>query len=351
MDDGVQKMRSLHSDFTLFKEHYPVLKASLPRSEAEWTYYQAGTITDPNPIVFLHGTSGTAAAFFYQVDGLGSKGYRVLSVQYPPYSNVEDWCKGFDSFLDVVKCRSVHIFGAGLGGFLAQHYAVRRANRVRSMLLCNAFTTTTAFAEKAGLLAGMIHITPTPILRKVVLDSFPQSGMMELSVKQAIDWVAQQVNDDLSGEDLAARLSLNCSNSSAEVVPHEQSKLTILESNGETMVPEDLRRDMMRRYPQAKVAHLQGGGDFPYLSSPSEVTLFIEVHMRGVGVFAATADQAPGAAPQASTVAQGVASAVAPGPPPTAWASEPLPHPLATPSQPAGPRPVWKNPFEDDDLL
>ena len=35
-------------------------------------------------------------------------------------------------------------------------------------------------------------------------DTLPQGGFMELSAKQAIDWVGLQMND-LSGDDLASR--------------------------------------------------------------------------------------------------------------------------------------------------
>lgn len=355
------KVRSIQTDYTLFREHYGMLKACLPRSEMEWTYFQSGVASDPNPVIFLHGTSGTCAAFFYQVDGLASKGYRVLSVQYPSYGCVEDWVKGFDLFLDVVKVRAAHIFGAGLGGFLGQHFAVSKPHRVRSLILCNSFASTRAFADRAGALSSMVNFTPTPLLRKIVLDSFPQGGYMELPVKQAIDWVANQVAEDMSGDDLAGRLSLNCTASVCDAVPLDQGRITLLESNGETMVPEEVRHEMRRRYKEARVAELKGGGDFPYLSQPSEVTLFIEVHMRGVGVYAS--ESVPPAVAQAredmaKRNSEGDEVAVLPNEVRKAYtasaAAEPPKQFEAPPPRPApapAPRPVWKNPFEDDDLL
>lgn len=331
----------------------------------EWLYYQAGAVSDPNPIVFLHGTSGTAGAFFYQVDKLGSKGYRVITAQYPHYSTVEDWVKGFDHFLDMVKVRAGHIFGAGLGGFLAQHFAAKKPHRVRSLLLCNAFASTRFFADNAGTMASMAYLTPTPLLRKMVLDSFPQEGYMELAEKQAIDWVAMAVSEELSGDDLAGRLSLNCTASTVEDLRLDQARITLVESNGDTMVPEDVRRDLRRRYPEARVSQLKAAGDFPYLSSASEVTLFVEVHMRGVGVF--TAEAAPPAVAAAreelrrreegdsgaTAAAQLLAGAeahraytasAAAAPPARFEAPPPAPPPRQE-------RPKWKNPFEDDDLL
>jgi len=317
-------------DFAEFQADHPLRKVHQPHSDLEWAYYQAGPASSADVVVFCHSTSGTAGAFFYQVRELGAKGYRVLSAQYPAYDAPEDWCKGFDHFLDAMKCRSVHLFGAGLGGFLGQHFASRYPGRVRSLVLCNSFATTHAFADKAGTLASMVHITPTPLLRKVILDAFPEGGM-ELSAKQAIDWVALQVHD-LSGTDLASRLSLNCTPSGVGALQLDQARITIMEANGETMVPDPLRLQLRQTYPHARLAQLKGEGDFPYISRPGEATLFIEVHLRGLGIFAGGVPLAHAAPPVLKEV------------------RSPFGNDSAAAAEPA-PRRPWKNPFEDDPLL
>merc|ERR1719473_1333592 len=129
----------------------------------------------------------------------------------------------------------------------------------------------------------MVHITPTVVLRKFVLNSFPE-GYMELKVKQASDWVSQQVAE-MDGTDLASRLSLNCLASVVGQLQLEDACITLMETNDKTMVPNESRIEQRNRYSSAKVAQLKSGGDFPFLSRQDEVTLFIEVHMRGVGVF------------------------------------------------------------------
>ncbi|CAK9094892.1 unnamed protein product [Durusdinium trenchii] len=239
----VASSSSIASDFGAFRSACPLKKFAQPHSQLEWSYFQAGPVGDANTIVFLHGTSSTAAAFFYQVTSLSEKGYHVVSVQYPAFSNPLDWCKGFDRFLDEIKCRAVHVVGAGLGGFLAQHFASKYAVRVKSLVLCNSFASTYAFESRAGTWGSLIPVMPATFLRQAMQDTLPQGGFMELSAKQAIDWVGQQMND-LSGDDLASRLSLNCSGSHVEPLQLENSKITILESNGETMVPDELRRQL-----------------------------------------------------------------------------------------------------------
>jgi len=354
------KIRSIAADFIDFQGRFPLQKVHLPRTELEWTFFQApsankaGSSSGPpssgnaDVIIFLHGTSGVAAAFFYQVEAIASKGYKAYSAQYPAYYSAEDWCRGFDHFLDQIKCRAAHVFGAGIGGFLAQHFAERYPQRVKSIMLCNSFGTTYPFAAKAGALATVVHVTPTPLLRKVMLDSFPQGGM-DLPTKQAIDWVAQQVND-LSGDDLASRLTLNCTASAVCDMRLEQSHVTILESNGDTMVPEEVRRDLKNRYPSARVAQLKALGDFPYLSCPAEVTLFIEVHLRKVGavnreievpadILEEVEARFNKTREEANPIAYNDDSR-------SEWQTDSS-DAAPTPSR----RPKWVNPFEDDDLL
>lgn len=332
-------VRSIGTDFAAFQSEYALHKVLQPRSDLEWVYYQAGPTEEREPLVLFHGTSGTAAAFFYQVQALGTKGYRVISAQYPAYNTPEEWCKGFDLFLDAMKCRAAHLLGAGLGGFLAQHFASRYPGRVRSLLLCNSFVSTHTFASQAGSLATMLPLMPSPLLRKVLLDAFPQGAGMELSAKQAVDWVAQQVNE-LRGADVASRLSLNCTPCIVGPLALDQHRMTLLESNGETMVPEELRRQLRGMYPDARVAQLKSGGDFPYLSRPDEATLFVEVHMRGLGVY-------PGGKGPEDLAAELAAATAAAEAEERRQAASFRPAPEVVPVR----RPVWKNPFEDDPFL
>jgi len=343
--DGIVTWRSIGADFASFQGKYALRKVRQPRSELEWTYFQAGPMEDREPTIFLHGTSGTAAAFFYQVQALGEKGYRAISAQYPAYDTPEDWCKGLDLFFDALKCRSVHIFGAGLGGFLAQHMAARYPNRVRSLILCNSFATTHTFAAQSGRMATVVQFMPAVLVRKMILDSFPETGM-SLSAKQAIDWVAQQVNE-LSGGDLASRVCMMCTPGGVGALSLDQELITLLESSGATMVPEELRRQLRGLYSEARIAQLKAGGDFPYISQPDETTLFAEVHLRRAGIYpggilpvdlAAVTAQQFRAAPW-----EGADSSVRED-----YGSSDKEGGATTPEGPPARRPVWKNPFEDD---
>lgn len=330
-------MRSISADFSCFQSEFPLQRICIPRTDHEWRYYKAGPDRDRDPIVFLHGASGTAGAFFYQVESLAQKGHRVISAQYPALDTIEDWCKSFDLFLDGLRCRVVHLFGAGLGGYLGQQYSAAYPQRVRSLMLCNSFCSTHYFAENVGAWTTYVHLAPTLLLRKMMLDSFPTGGM-ELKAKQAIDWMASQVHE-LNGEDIASRLTLNCLDRHVEELGVAARLVTIIEASSETTVPEVLRREIRARYPDARSALLKAGGDFPYLSHPDEATLFVEVHMRGTGVFAGGVPVLMG-----PNTYRSAGSCDAP-------AAREAREEEKEDEPPPARRPVWRNPFEDDPLL
>lgn len=60
--------------------------------------------------------------------------------------------------------------------------------------------------------------------------------------------------------------------------------MTLIDSLDKTARPPELREEMWAQYPNAKQAQVRVGGDFPFLSSAEEVNLYIEVHLRRVGV-------------------------------------------------------------------
>ena len=77
--------------------------------------YDGGPKHITSPLVCLPPVSGTADIFFKQIMGLGAKGFRVLSISYPVYWNVNEWCEGFRKLLDFLQLDKVHLFGASLG--------------------------------------------------------------------------------------------------------------------------------------------------------------------------------------------------------------------------------------------
>lgn len=95
-----------------------VVFCSISFSRQVWTIYDGGPKTVRSPLICLPPVSGTADTFFQQVLGLSAKGYRVISLSYPVYWSINEWCEGFRKLLDFLQLDQVHLFGASLGEFL-----------------------------------------------------------------------------------------------------------------------------------------------------------------------------------------------------------------------------------------
>ena len=126
-------------------------------TDAPWVYFDCGPRDrSAPPLIFLHGASGTAQSFFQQMLTLSAKGYRCVSVQPPPYFSHAAWLHGFEAFAAHLKVRSrtCHLYGDGLGCFLALLYAQRHPRRVASLVLCNGYCSTVSLGFGERLLGG-----------------------------------------------------------------------------------------------------------------------------------------------------------------------------------------------------
>jgi len=200
-------------------------------------------------------------------------------VEAPVYWTVNDWCEGFKKLLDHLYIDKVHIFGASLGGFLAQKFAeyTYQFSRVASLILCNTFCDTSIFNYNES--AMVFWMLPSVVLKKLVIGNLTTTERMDLSVAQAIDFMSERL-DGLNQQDLASRLTMNCVNCYVDTYKLKQVKVTMLDVFDESALSNQAKGDLYKSLPHAKMAHLKTGGNFPYLSRSDEVNLHILIHLR-----------------------------------------------------------------------
>ena len=119
----------------------------------------------------------------------------------------------------------------------------------------------------------------------MLLDNFPSSG--DPRVLHANEWVKERLAgaETLDGYDLASRITLAYNLATIGHVTVEANNILIIDVNDQCVTTAHVRQELKSRYPDAKVATLKQGGDFPFLSCASELTLYIEVHLRNCGLF------------------------------------------------------------------
>lgn len=83
--------------------------------------------------------------------------------------------------------------------------------------------------------------------------------------------------ESLSQQDIASRLTISCMPNSVDVNKLRDIPVTISDVFDEYALSPTDREIVYKFYPQAKLAHLKSGGNFPYLSRTDEINLHLQV--------------------------------------------------------------------------
>ncbi|KAG8191080.1 hypothetical protein JTE90_008394 [Oedothorax gibbosus] len=270
---------SSSAEYISFRSSVPLKRVIVDEDSSKvWSIYDAGPRTITCPLVCLPPVSGTADIFYNQIMSLSAKGYRVISVQYPVYWTIREWIAGFSRLLDNLAIDKVHLFGASLGGFLAQKFAEATAhtNTVLSIMLCNTFTDTSIFNYSDT--AVLFWMFPSVVLKRMVMGNF-NKGYVASSIADSIDFMVERL-ESLSQQELASRLTLTCMNCYVQPQKIQNLHITIIDVFDDNALSTAAREELYKFYPDAKRAHLKKGGNFPYLSCCEEVNLHIQIHLR-----------------------------------------------------------------------
>ncbi|XP_054714491.1 maspardin-like [Uloborus diversus] len=270
---------SSSAEYISFRSRIPQKKFIVDEDPSKvWTIYDAGPRNITCPLICLPPVSGTADVFFNQLISLSAKGYRVIAVQYPVYWTMKEWITGFSRLLDHLSLDKVHLFGASLGGFLAQKFAesTNHSHTVHSIILCNSFTDTSIFNFTDT--AVLFWMFPAVVLKRMVMGNFAK-GFVEPCIADSIDFMVERL-DTLSQQELASRLTLTCMNCYVEPQNLRDIPMTIVDVFDDSALSTAAREELYKCYPDAKRAYLKKGGNFPYLSYSEEVNLHIQIHLR-----------------------------------------------------------------------
>ncbi|KAL1509876.1 hypothetical protein ABEB36_004546 [Hypothenemus hampei] len=267
-------------EYLSFRSNVPLRRIIVDSNDQTgWCTFDCGPKSIKSPLICLPPVSGTADIFFRQALALSARGIRVILAEWPPYWSIKDWCEGFRKLLDYLALSRVHIFGASLGGYLAQKFAEYTSSspRVASLILCNSFTDTSIF--KGEDTSSVYWMLPALVLKKMLLSNFEPEPARDPDILRSTDFMVEKL-ETLTQSDLASRLTLNCVESYVEAHKLIHIPVTIIDVFDGAPLSLQAREELYKCYPQAKLAHLKTGGYFPFLSRSAEVNLHLLIHLR-----------------------------------------------------------------------
>lgn len=271
-------------------QSYANFRAWCPRKEVSigvlhpipWRYYDWGPKSYPEPIICLHSLIGSAESFYQQIISIASRGYRILSVQVPVYWTVAEFCDAFHSFLETIPHRRLHLYGAGLGGFLAMHYAARKPDRIASLVLTHSFLSTENLKLRIPYSAGVLRWLPDFLIRSTMRAILPK-GRVTIDMANAAE-LAIGHTMACSRDVLASRLALSVTSSTVVNRVHiPETSITLIDSLDRQTNALQLSELTAAQFPNARRALLKTGGDFPYISVPDDINVHLIVHLRRNG--------------------------------------------------------------------
>ncbi|KAL4715000.1 hypothetical protein ACJJTC_003151 [Scirpophaga incertulas] len=265
-------------EYISFRGCIPLRKVVVDSDSSKaWRIFDSGPKSVTCPLICLPPVSGTADIFYKQVMGLSSRGVRVISAEAPPYWNIKEWCDGFKRLLDYLELDKVHVFGASLGGFIAQKFAeiTKNCPKIASLILCNSFTDTSVFEYNDSV--ALFWLLPSLVLKRMLMGNFT-TYKVDTRIAESIDFMVERL-ESLNQSELASRLTLNCMPCFVQPQLLQGISITIMDVWDESALSSQVREELYKSYPQAKLAHLKSGGNFPYLSRSDEVNLHLLVSM------------------------------------------------------------------------
>ena len=297
-DDDTQPLWLTH-EYKQFRQQVALRQLCFftpQRHERTLKYFAAGPehgCVGGVPLLLLPGLCASAETYYRQLTALGAKGYRLVAVEPEDddLSRVDDWLDALEGFLAALKLRRVHVFGAQLGGFLAQLFAHRCPQLVASLVLCNTFCDTAPYAEESSIFVRACSLMPDFALRRRVARALqaPRPAAQAPAARRAAEFVQHELEQQPFMA-LYSKFVLNCTPAEVPTLPPDAPLLadadgrcvTVITSGDECSVPQSAQDEVLRHYPRARVAQVVGGGDFPYLARADEVNMLLEVHIRGV---------------------------------------------------------------------
>ena len=230
-------------------------------------------------LVMLPGTLGTAEIFWNQIQALGKR-VRIVSVTYPEIGDIKRLADGLAALLDRLGVEKASFVGSSLGGFLGQWFAARHPERVERLFIGNSLIDPKK-VNPARRKPAALRRLPGKAHRQIVLGSVETWSEPEPIFTELKTILRHSGTRLLSARALKARVMAVASSKAVPKLKLPASRIVIIDSDDDPLIPKSTRTAMRKHYPGAKSHKFKIGGHYPYVTRPKQYTDVLKRYVLG----------------------------------------------------------------------
>lgn len=234
----------------------------------KWKYLVTGK--GKESILFLHGMAGNYDFWWQQINAFKDD-YRIVSVTYPPVSNLAEMGKAIITILDKNNIQEVNVVGSSLGGYFAQYLVATYPNRIKKAVFGNTFPPNDLLEKQNSKLVVIAKVVPEWLmmyfLRQGLYKNVIPAAQNDPLAKAVL---VENTYGRMSKAQFVARYNCVIDKFQPNNDKQKQGNIMIFEADNDPLVPLELRTKLKQLYPQAKVHTFHEKGHFPYLNATFE---------------------------------------------------------------------------------
>lgn len=237
-----------------------------------WTYLSTGK--GDTTLLFLHGMGGTWDIWFQQIAHFKNH-YRIISVEYPPASSLNELADGIITILDKEQVQQAVVIGSSLGGYLAQYIAAHHPQRVLKVSLGNTFPPNAEIRENTRTTSVLMRLLPEWMVINQMRSRYEKEVLPASGNSPTVRaFLLSLLGDKVNKKNLMARY--DCVVDYFDTPIPGNIPVQIIESDNDPLITPSLRQQLKEHYPNATVVTLSGEGHFPYLSNPDNYNKILD---------------------------------------------------------------------------
>jgi maspardin len=228
-----------------------------------WNYLSLGK--GERSILFLHGMAGASDIWWNQFDVLKDS-FRIIALTYPAVSNLREMGVAAMAILDRESIGKVNIVGSSLGGYFAQYLTTTYPLRIQKVVFGNTFPPNEILEKENKVNALLMRYSPAWLVMDIYRGSIKSKVMPTSSNDSLLEAYLLSTTYVTSREQLFNRYRCVIDKFKPVDLSKMHIQAMIFESDNDPLVKSELREQLKRVYPTAKVFTFSNAGHFPYVN-------------------------------------------------------------------------------------